>query len=121
MMHSLRDETADYAFRQVFNDILLNCQKLKSSMEKRFREKRSASSHVNKHRENMAEYVPEIKRLVLKGCPTADSMTIDLNHFLNSLLATQAALHPGMKDQKSIEDLSETYQSLREEVSRAMV
>lgn len=135
LKNSLRGEAAEYAFRQLTSDSLGNFQKLKSAMETRFMEKRSTSSYLaelesrrfNKEKEQIAEYVADIKRLVIKGYPTADNETretINLRHFLKGLLDSQAALFIGMKEPKSIDearDLLETYGSLREEVKGGRV
>lgn len=135
LKNSLRGEAAEYTFRQLASETLNNYDMLKSALELRFKEIRSVSSYVaelevrryNKDKEKLAEYVSDIKRLVLKGFPTADyetRETIHIRHFLKGLFDTQAAVFIGMKEPKTIDqarDLLETYQSLREEVKGARV
>ena len=75
-----------------------------------------------RERETLAEYVADVKRLVMKGYPTADNATretINLRHFLKGLQDSQAALFIGMQDPKTIDqarELLDNYTSIRDDV-----
>ena len=64
----------------------------------------------------------DIRKLVIRGYPTADNITrdtINVHHFIKGLLDQQAALHIGMRTSQTIEEAStilETYNSLKDEM-----
>lgn len=98
------------------------------ALETHYRERSNSFSylaapegHKLQPKEKLAEYLSDIRKLVIKGYPTADDITretIYIRHFIKGLLDQQAALHIGMKDPKTIEEartILETYNSLRDE------
>ena len=126
---SLRGEAAEYAFSQTTPDTLSSYVQLMAALESRYKERRTSSSYLAElenrklqPKEKLTEYVSDIRKLVIKGYPTADNITretINVRHFIKGLQEQQAALHIGMKDPKSIDDarlILETYNSLRDEV-----
>ena len=57
--------------------------------------------------EKLADYVADIKRLVIKGYPTADAQTretINVRHFLKGLPDQQMAVAVGMREPDSINE-----------------
>ena len=130
LKNSLRGEAAEYVFKQASWDILDSYSEMKSSLAIRFQEKRSTASYLAelenlkylRDKETVAEYVANVKRLVMKGYPTADSVTretISLRHFLKGLQDTQAALFIGMQNPTTIDQAREqfdNYISIKDDV-----
>lgn len=100
-------------------------------MESRLKERRTSASYLNElekrkfsSKEKLLEYAADIKRLVIKGYPTADELTretINVRYFLKGLSDQQLAIAVGMKDPKTVDDareMVETYNSLRDDVGR---
>ena len=129
---SLRGEAAEYVFNQLSTEITRSFDSLIRALESRFRERRTSASYLNElenrkllGKERLLEYVADIKRLVIKGYPTADELTretISVRYFLRGLSDQQLAVSVGMKDPKTIDDareMVETYNSLRDDVSRS--
>ena len=129
LQSSLRGEAADFAFNQTSAESLETYSKLMSALETRFKEHRTSSSYLAElenrkyqPKEKLAEYVSDIRRLVIKVYPTADGVTretINVRHFIKGLQDQQATLFIGMKDPKYIDEartILETYNSLKEEV-----
>lgn len=125
----LRGEAAEYAFGQLPQDTLGDFSQLEKTLEARYKEKRTSSSYVaeleNRHmqvKEKLADYVADIKRLVIKGYPTADAQTrekINVRHFLKGLPDQQMAVAVGMREPATIDEarqILEMYNSLKDEV-----
>ena len=78
-------------------------------------------------KEKLADYVADIKRLVIKGYPTADAQTrekINVRHFLKGLPDQQTAVSVGMREPATIDEarqILEMYNSLRDEVKNNRV
>ena len=78
-------------------------------------------------KEKLADYVADIKRLVIKGYPTADSQTrekINVRHFLKGLPDQQMAVAVGMREPGTIDEarqILEMYNSLKDEVKGSRV
>lgn len=102
---------------------------LEKALEARYKEKRTSSSYVaeleNRRmqvKEKLADYVADIKRLVIKGYPTADAQTrekINVRHFLKGLPDQQMAVAVGMREPATIDEarqILEMYNSLKDEV-----
>ena len=76
------------------------------------------------HKEKLLEYAADIRRLVIKGYPTADELTretINVRYFLQGLSDQQLAIAVGMKNPQIIDDALEmvkTYNSRRDDVGR---
>ena len=130
----LRDEAAEYAFGQLPQDTLGNFAQLERALEARYKEKRTSSSYVaeleNRRmqvNEKLADYVADIKRLVIKGYPTADAQTrekINVRHFLKGLPDQQMAVAVGMREPASIDEarqILEMYNNLKDEVKGTRV
>ena len=110
----LRGEAAEYAFRQLPQDTLGDFAQLERALEARYKEKRTSSSYVaeleNRRmqtKEKLADYVADIKRLVIKGYPTADAQTrekINVRHFLKGLPDQQMAVAVGMREPSTIDE-----------------
>ncbi len=72
-------------------------------------------------KEKLSEYVADIKRLVIKGYPTADQQTRDtigLRYFLKGLPDSQMAVAVGMNNPETLDEartILDTYNSLRDE------
>ena len=130
----LRGEAAEYAFGQLPQDTLGNFAQLERALEARYKEKRTSSSYVaeleNRRmqvKEKLADYVADIKRLVIKGYPTTDAQTrekINVRHFLKGLPDQQMAVAVGMREPASIDEarqILEMYNSLKDEVKSTRV
>ena len=130
----LRGEAAEYAFGQLPQDTLGNYTELERALEARYKEKRTSSSYVaeleNRRmqpKEKLADYVADIKRLVIKGYPTADSQTrekINVRHFLKGLPDQQMAVAVDMREPGTIDEarqILEMYNSLKDEVKGSRV
>ena len=128
LQSSLRGEAAEFAFNQTTSATLTSYGNLMAALETRYKERRTSSSYLAElesrklqPKEKLAEYVSEIRKLVIKGYPTADDVTretINVRHFIKGLQDQQAALHIGMKDPQTIEEartILVTYNSLRDE------
>ena len=122
---SLRDEAADYAFCQLGPEVSGSYDMLLSALESRFKERGSVSSYISQlearklqHKEDVSQYVADLRHLVMKGYPTADESTresIVCHHFINGLGDLKAATHVGMTRPRSVEeaqDALERYNSL---------
>ena len=125
----LRGDAAEYAFGQLPQDKLADFSQLEKALEARYKEKRTSSSYVaeleNRRmqiKEKLADYVADIKRLVIKGYPTADGQTrekINVRHFLKGLPDQQMAVAVGMREPATIDEarqILEMYNSLKDEV-----
>ena len=131
---ALRGSAAEFAFTQLSAETLKSYESLEQALEARFKEHKTIASYLAElesrklgHREKLAEYVADIKRLVLKSFPTADletRETINLRYFLKGLNDQAMAVAVGMKDPRSIEEARialETYRSLQDEVGKSKV
>lgn len=130
----LRGEAAEYAFGQLPPEALRDFQQLEQSLEARYKEKRSSSSYLaelenrrSQPKEKISDYVADIKRLVIKGYPTADAQTrekINVRHFLKGLTDQQTGISVGMREPATIDEacqILEMYNSLRDEVKNTRV
>ena len=131
LVSSLKDEAATYAFTELSDEVLKSATLLEKALEDRFGERRSANSYLAQlesrkmgYKETLTEYTADIRRLVVKGYPTADvhtRETIALRHFVKGLNDQQMVLAVGMKDPRTIEEArtaAETYLGLREETGK---
>ena len=131
LSNSLREEAAEYAFQQLTPDVVNSFELLKLALDARFVEKRTTASYLAQlescklqPKEKLFEYVADIKRLVIKGYPTADLQTRDaigLQHFLKGLPDPQMAIAVGMKDLQTLDEartVLDTYNSLRDETAK---
>ena len=130
LINSLRGEAAEFVYTQLSGDELDSYEKLVDALETRFKEQRTITSYLAELEnrklgasEKLAEYVADIKRLVLKGFPSANvetRETINLRYFLKGLQDQNMAVAVGMKDPKTVEEAKtalETYRSLRDEIN----
>lgn len=130
----LRGEAAEYAFGQLPPEALLDFTQLEKALEARYKEKRTSSSYLaeleNRRwqpKEKLADYVADIKKLVIKGYPTADAQTrekINVRHFLKGLTDQQMGVSVGMREPGSIDEarqILEMYNSLRDEVKNTRI
>lgn len=128
---SLRGEAAEYVFTQLPPGVANTYADLIIALENRFKERRTIASYLAElegrklqQKEKITEYVSDIKRLIIKGFPTADNATretIGLRYFLKGLPDQQMAVAVGMQDPTTLEMARaavENYTSLKEEVSR---
>lgn len=131
---SLRGDAAEYAFEQLPGDIITNLSSLVDALDARFAEKRTPTSYLAQlearkmqPKEKVAEYIADIKRLVIKGYPTADAgtrETIGLRHFLKGLPDGHTAVAVGMKNPQTLEEARtalDMYTSLKEETKSTRV
>jgi hypothetical protein len=129
LQSSLRGEAAEFAYNQTTPETTASYGKLMRALETRYKEHLNSSSYLAElesrklqPKEKLAEYVSDIRKLVIKGYPTADDITretINVRHFIKGLQDQQAALNIGMKDPKTIEEartILETYNSLKDEM-----
>ncbi len=104
----------------------MSYQQLEAALEAWFRKQRTTASYLVELEvcnlgasERLAEYVANIRRLVLKRYPTADQSTLEtigLHHFLRGVTYPHASLAVGMRGPQSIEEALqalETYRSLK--------
>ena len=130
----LRGEAAEYAFGQLPPEALQDFTQLEKALEARYKEKRTSSSYLAElenrklqPKEKLADYVVDIKKLVIKGYPTADAQTrekINVRHFLKLLTDQQMGVSVGMREPASIDEarqILEMYNSLRDEVKNTRV
>lgn len=128
---SLRDEAAEYAFCHIPPETLNRYATLVLALEARFKEKRPIASYLAQletrrlqPKENVSEFIADIRRLVMKSYPTADERTretICVRHFLKGLGDHQTSIAVGMRDPQTIEEARaafETYGSLREDAAK---
>ena len=95
LQSSLRGEAAEFAFNQTTSETTASYSKLMLALETRYKEHRNSSSYLAElesrklqPKEKLAEYVPDIRRLVIKGYPTADGITretINIRYFIKAL------------------------------------
>ncbi len=132
LMQSLKDEAATYVFEQLDNTARASFYSLEMALEQRFCDRQSIGSYLTQlenrkmlPKETLAEYTADIKRLVLKGYPTADMETrdtISLRYFLKGLGDQQMHLAVGMKEPKNLAEArlaAEMYITLKEETARS--
>ena len=125
----LRGEAAEYAFGQLPPEALQDFTQLEKALEARYKEKRTSSSYLAEQenrklqsKEKLADYVAGMKKLVIKGYPTADAQTrekINVRHFLKGLTDQEMGVSVGMREPASIDEarqILEMYNSLRDEV-----
>ncbi len=128
LCNSLRGDAAEYAFAQLSADVVGSVELLELALDARFAEKRTTASYLAqlesrklKAQEKLTEYVADIKRLVIKGYPTADSQTretIGLRYFVKGIPDRQVAIAVGMREPETMEEARsalDTYRSLQEE------
>lgn len=134
LSNSLRDDAAEYAFAQLPVDVVNSFELLEMALDARFAEKRTTASYLAQlearklqPKEKLTEYVADIKRLIIKGYPTADQQTRDtigLRYFIKGLPDSQMAVAVGMKNPETLEEartILDTYNSLKEETKSARV
>ena len=88
----MRGKAAEYAFGQLPPEALQEFTQLEKALEARYKEKRTSSTYLAEQenrklqpKEKLADYVADMKKLVIKGYPTADAQTrekINVRHFL---------------------------------------
>ena len=128
LSNSLREEAAEYAFEQLTPEVVNSFELLELALDARFAEKRTTASYLAalearklQPKEKLSEYVADIKKLVIKGYPTADQQTRDtigLRYFLKGLPDAQMAIAVGMKDPGTLDEartILDTYNSLHDE------
>ena len=86
---------AEYTFAQLSSDVVNSSELLELALDVCFAEKHTAASYLGslearklQPTEKLSEYVADIKKLVIKGYPTADQQTketIGLRYFLKGL------------------------------------
>ena len=131
LSNSLRGDAAEYAFCQLTPDVLGSYGNLVLALEVRFQERRAVASYLaqlegrrQQQDEKLSEYIADLRKLVIKGYPTANESTretIVMHHFLKGLPDRQAAVSVGMTNPTTVEDARtalDTYQSLKDEVSK---
>lgn len=119
------------SFSQLTPDVISSYVLLVQALESRFAERRTTGSFLAQlesrrlqANEKLAEYVADLKKLVIKGYPTADLQTretIGLRYFLKGLQDPAMAVAVGMKDPQTMEEARsalDTYNSLREDSSK---
>ena len=124
----LRDMAADYAFCQLGPEVSSSYQLLVSALESRFRERRHVSTYLSQlearklqPKEDVSRFIADLRRLVIRGYPTADDPTretIVLRHFLKNLSDPQASISVGMTSPRNVEeaqDALEVYHSLHDD------
>ena len=134
LTNSLRDDAAEHTFAQLSSDVVNSFELLELALDAHFAEKRTAASYLAslearklQPKEKLSEYVADIKKLVIKGYPTADQQTretIGLRYFLKGLPESQMAVAVGMKSPETLEEartILDTYNSLREETKPARI
>ena len=131
LCNSLRGDAAEYAFAQLSGDVVGSYDLLEVALDTRFAEKRTTASYLAQlegrklqPKEKPAEYAADIKRLVIKGYPTADLQTketIGLWYFLKGLQDPAMAVAVSMKDPQTMEEARtavDMYRSLQEDASK---
>ena len=125
----MRGEAAEYAFGQLPPEALQDFTQLEKALEACYKEKRTSSLYLAElenrklqPKEKLADYVADMKKLVIKEYPTADAQTrekINVRHFLKGLTDQQMGASVGMREPASIDEVRqilEMYNSLRDEI-----
>ena len=131
LLNSLKEDAAEYAFMVLSQETLSSAELLEKALEERYGERRSPNSYLAQLeskkmglKESLSEYTADIRRLVLKGYPTADMKTretIGLRHFIKGLTDQQMTVAVGMKNPSTLEEARaavETFLTLRDEVGK---
>ena len=124
-------DAVEYAFCQLTQDVVGSYESLVLALETRFQDRRPAASYLAQLEsrrcqpsEKLTEYIADLRKLVIKGYPTADESTREtlvLHHFLKGLPDRQAAVSVGMTNPTTVEEARtalETYGSLRDEAPK---
>ena len=124
----LRGEAAEYVFNELGSDVSETFSSLTEALASRFTEKRVTSSWLAQlesrklgPKENLSEYIADLKKMVGRGYPTADTQTkesIAIRHFYRGLPDQQAVMFIGMSNPATIEDARaalDTYNGLRDD------
>ena len=127
LMSSLKGKAAEFVFQQLDPSTINDFEKLISALESRFAERRTQNAWLAlleakklSPKDSLTEYVADIRRLVMRGYPTADETTresIALRHFLKGLPDQQTTVAIGMTNPKTLEEARtavENFTSLRE-------
>ena len=130
LTNCLRDYAAEYALKQLPEDISSSYSMLLKALGERFKDDRPASSYIseldNKKlgvKESASEYVSNIQYLVFKGYPTADVATreaIGVRQFLKGLTDQNMIITLGMKELSSLDEAKkvlEKYMNLKTDSS----
>ncbi len=131
LISSLRGDAANYAFTDLDEEVLHSSDLLERALEQRFGERKTSNAFLPQlearrigPKESLTEYTADIRRLVLKGYPTADEgtrETLALRFFIKGLNDPQMVMAVGMKEPSTIEDArtaAETYLSLKDEAGK---
>lgn len=129
MCSSLHGEAAEYSFAQLTPEAVSSFELLEQALNSRFAEKCTTASYLAQlearklqSKDKLAEYVADIKKLIIKGYPTADLQTretIGLRYFLKGLQDSAMAVAVGMKDPQTMEEARsalDTYNSLCDDI-----
>ena len=108
LLSSLREDAAEYVYSALPPETLNSTEQLERALEDRFSEKKSANTYLAAleqrklgPKETMTEYAVDIRRLTMRGFPTADAATreaIELRHFIRGLGDQQMIIAVGMKN-----------------------
>ena len=101
------------------------------ALEGRFKERQATTAYLAQlegrrmqPKENISEFIADIRKLVIKSYPTADEQTretIALRHFLKGLPDEQGVVAVGMSNPKTVDAARtayETYNSLKNDLGR---
>ena len=128
---SLRGMAAEFAFSQLPGDVAQHYASLRGALQTGFMVHRATSSYLAeleskklKQGEDVAVFIADIMRLVLKGYPTADEQTretIAVRHFLKGMPDHQATMAVGMKTPRAVGEARhayDTYVSLHDDAPK---
>ena len=128
---SLRGDAAEYAFCHLSPSEIVSYESLVQALELRYRESRVPTSYLAalesrklQPKEEMPQYIADIKRLVIKSYPTADNSvreTVGLRNFLKGLPDEQAAVSVGMTNPVTVAEAQaayEMYMSLKSDLGK---
>ena len=123
LMSGLKGKAAEFVFQQLDPSITTDFDTLVSALESRFAERRTQNawlalleSRKLSPKESLTEYVADIRRLVVRGYPTADAGTRDsiaLRHFLKGLPDQQITVAVGMTNPKRSRRLEQPSRTTR--------
>ena len=127
----MRRDAAEYAFSQLTPDVVGSYDSLVCTLEAKFQDGCPVASYLAQLEsrrcqpsEKLTEYIADLRKLVIKGYPTADDSTREtllLHHFLRGLPDHQAAISVSMINSTTVEEARialETDGSLQDEAPK---
>ena len=127
----LRGEALEYYSHQIAPEDKTDFDLLSFALEMRFKERKPLATYLAQlksrtlqPKEDINRYISDLKKLVVRAYPTADSATretITLQSFIQGISDREANMHVGMQQPRTLEQARaayETYVSLKEDAPK---